>query len=50
MFNHIDDQYMANKIKGRDLFDTKGSKWFWTNEVRRPIVKKIGSYIIYIRI
>ena len=46
MFNHIDDQYIANKIKGKDLFDTKASKWFWTNEVRTLVVKKL-SHISY---
>lgn len=40
MFNHIDDQYVANKIKGKDLIDTKGSEWFWTNEVRTPVQLK----------
>ena len=45
MFNHIDDQFVANKIRGTDLFDMKDSKWFWTNEVRRPVVKNLINYI-----
>jgi len=37
MFNHMDDQYVPGKISGKDLFDMKCSKWFWTNEVRESI-------------
>ena len=36
MFNHIDNEYEANKINDINLFDMK-DKWFWTNKVRQLV-------------